>query len=247
MNSLYDFIIYALSLLSINTTKKGDKGSAESEKAKVKDAYEWFLKKSVDKSNTEVQESNEPWLVPGKIYIFKYEPIPDKYEYWDKHPIVLNLGKIQYNNGKTYNLGLNISWYPPKARKYIVEEIQKMYKREQDKSKKSKPGKAIEQKGYQMDLYLLKLKLDKLGFSFAIRNYLPERIKSPKYCISYEHWDKAIRLDQPRIFPELKGQRTLFDIYEDFKKYVLYCQNNRAELLKKMDENKKQNRYRFIK
>ena len=245
MNPLYEFIVYALSLLNL-AAKSLDTGENK-EKELVKDAYKWFLKTSVDKTNTEVQVSNEPWLLPGKIYIFKYEPLPDVYEYWDKHPIVLNLGKLKYQNGKTYNVGLNISWYPPKARKYIVEEIRKMYKKDIDKGIKSKPGKAIDQKSYQIDLYTLKLKLDKAGLSFAIRNYSPERIKSPKYCISYENWDKAIKLDQPRIFPELKGNKTLFDIYEDFKRYVLYCQNNRAELLKKMDESKKQNRYRFIK
>lgn len=245
MNSLYDFIVYALSMLSISG--KNLNSEEEKEKENVKDAYKWFLKKSVDKSNTEVQESNEAWLMPGKIYVFKYEPIPEKYEYWDKHPIVLNLGKMKYQNGKTYNVGLNISWYPPKARKYIVEEIRDMYKKDIQNSIKSKPSKAIEQKSYQIDLYKLKLKLDKVGLSFAIRNYSPERIKSPKYCISYENWDKAIKLDQPRIFPELKGTKTLYDIYMDFKKYVQYYQNNRAEMLHKMAENKKQNKYRFIK
>lgn len=245
MRSLYDFIVYALSLMTV--AGKNPQTEEDKENENVKDAYKWFLKKSVDKSNTEVQESKEAWLTPGKIYVFKYEPLPGKYEYWDRHPIVLNLGKMKYSNGQTYNVGINISWYPPKAREYIVKEIRKMYIRDIEKGIKSKPGKAIDQNGYQADLYTLKTKLDKVGFSFALRNYSPERMKSPKYCISYEHWDKAIKLDQPRIFPEIKGNWTLFDIYTDFKRYVLYCQSNRAELLKKMDEKKKQNGYRFIK
>jgi hypothetical protein len=241
MRTLYDYIVYALSLLSVSSKEP------KKEDEVVKDAYEWFLKKSVDKTNTEVQESNEPWLLPGKIYVFKYEPVPDKYEYWDKHPIVLNLGKMQYKNGKTYNLGINISWYPPSAREYIINEIRNMYKRDIEKAMKSKPAKALEQKSYQLDLYILKLKMDKIGLSFAIRNYDPSRIKSPKYCISYEHWDKAIRMDQPKIFPELKGNRTLFDIYNDFKIYIRDIRSRWPEHVNNMNEMKKQNRYRFIK
>lgn len=243
MNPLFDFISYTFQLLSTVVTKPVKDVKTE----EVKNAYKWLLEKIKDESNKEVQKSSEPWLTPGKIYIFKYEPKPDIYEYWDKHPIVLALGKMKYNNGKTYNVGLNISWYPPKARKYIIEDIRKMYKRDIDKEIKNQPYKAIDQKGYYIDLYTLKLKLDKIGLSFAIRNYDPTKIKSPKYCLAYEHWEKAVRLDQPMVFPELKGKFTIADIYEKYKKYVLNYSQHRGIILQKMEESKKQNKYRFIK
>lgn len=245
MKSLLEYIIYALGLITSSGVLK-DNSEEDKSPEEVKDAYKWLIKEMKDENSTNVQKYNKPWLTPGKIYVFKYQPIPDKYQYWDQHPIVLALGKMKFQNGKTYNVGINISWYPPKARKYIIEEIAKIYRRDIEKGKKTKPYKANEQNPIYFDLFALKLQLDKAGFSFAIRNYDPTKIQS-NYCIAFEHWDKAIVLDQPKIFPELKGVMSLSEIYKEFKNYILSYSARRSEILKKMEENKKLNKYRFIK
>jgi hypothetical protein len=93
----------------------------------------------------------------------------------------------------------------------------------------------------------MKLALDTLGLSWAIRNYLPDRISQPKICICYEDWDKAIRLDQPKIYPDIRGKTSLFQVYDGFKKYVLDRNNRKGEYRKRTEEAKKQNKYQFIK
>jgi hypothetical protein len=122
-----------------------------------------------------------------------------------------------------------------------------MYEPKYSKAIKNKGRLANDQDPVYIDLYALKIALDQMGLSFAIRAYLPERIKNPKICVCYEDWDKAIRLDQPSVFPELKGKTSLLKVYEAFKKHVLNYNSRRGEYLKRTNESKKQNKYRFIK
>jgi hypothetical protein len=153
---------------------------------------------------------------------------------------------MQYQ-GSICNVGINISWYPPQIRKEIINRIRKLYAPMYEGAIKSKGQLANQQMPVYIDLFALKMALDPLGFSWAIRNYLPEGILQPKYCICYEDWDKAIRLDQPKVFPEIEGRVTLFKFYDDFKKYVLNYNNNKAERQRRTEEAKKQNKFKFIK
>jgi hypothetical protein len=247
MKSLIDFFKGVVELLSVQA-ESGFSGKEENpESEKVLDAYKWFLEQIKDEKNTRVQINRDPWFQPGKIYVFKYNAkYKDRLEVWDKHPIVLALGKMQYQ-GSICNVGINISWYPPQIRKEIINRIRKLYAPMYEGAIKSKGQLANQQMPVYIDLFALKMALDPLGFSWAIRNYLPEGILQPKYCICYEDWDKAIRLDQPKVFPEIEGRVTLFKFYDDFKKYVLNYNNNKAERQRRTEEAKKQNKFKFIK
>ena len=179
-------------------------------------------------------------------YNAKYKSILD---YWDKHPIVLCLGTVNTKSGKLM-IGLNISWYPPTARKYIIDKIRLMYKPGYSSAIKSKSFKAIDQTPVYLDLYQLKTSLDQFGLSFALRQYIPANIISPKVCICYEDWDKAVQLDQPRIFPELEVNApgtSLNSIYQDYKDYVKYQRNNKGEIKMNRDIAKSKNQYKFLK
>ena len=75
-------------------------------------------------------------------------------------------------------------------------------------------------------------------------------MRTPKVCICYEDWDKAIKLDTPRIFPEIQINApgyNLKGIYESFKDYIKWSRNNKAEIKKRRDEAKKAMKYRFNK
>ena len=243
MDFIINFIQQIVKLISAQTSSSSDKGNEE----EVVDAYKWLLAKMKDNKQTEVEAFRGPWLEPGKMYVFKYDPMyKERYEYYDKHPIVLMLGKMPAKEG-FMNVGINISWYPPKARKYIIETIRKLYKPMYDAAIKTSPKQAKKQKSVPLDLFALKTALDQFGLSFAIRCYLPSKIKSPSVCICYEDWDKAIKLDQPKIFPEVQGGVPLLQIYKDFENYVKLCLKNKGEMKKKMDEAKKLNKYKFIK
>jgi hypothetical protein len=248
MKALIEFFQQVIKLLSTEAKT----GFSEEEEVPVsdnsKDAYKWFLEQIKDLKSTRVQVNKDPWLKPGKIYIFKYDAkYKNVLDYWDQHPIVFALGKMETSGGSLVNLGLNISWYPPAFRKQIVERIRKMYEPKYSKAIKNKSQLANDQEPVYVDLYALKIALDQMGLSFAMRTYLPDRIKSPKVCVCYEDWDKAIRLDQPKVFPELKGKTSLFKVYDEFKKHVLNYQSRKGEYLKRANEAKKLNKYRFIK
>ena len=67
-------------------------------------------------------------------------------------------------------------------------------------------------------------------------------------CIDYEDWDKAIRLDTPKIYPQLetKGPQ-LADIYKSFENYIKSYRENQAKNKATLDKNKKLQKYTFIK
>jgi hypothetical protein len=248
MKILSNFLKYVIDLLELQSRTFGD--SDKEEIITAKNAYEWFLKEAEDKNSKRVQLNVNPLLLPGKIYVFKYNA---KYknilDYWDKHPIVLVLGYVMRGNNKLI-LGLNISWYPPSARKYIIDKIREIYESKYKDAIIKNGFKANDQSPVYMDLYRLKILLDPYGLSFALRQYIPSNILSPKYCVCYEDWDKAILLDQPRIFPELQANDpyySLKNIYEEFKNYIRNQRNNRGEIKIKMDEAKKAGKYNFIK
>ena len=215
----------------------------------VKDAYEWFLGQLDVDRNKRVARVKTPILHNGKIYVFNYTAKhKDRLAYWDSHPILLFLG---YTNGPSGKLmvGLNISWYPPNARKYIVEKIASLYKDKIKKSIKDDPLDAIEQKPVMMDLYALKQALDQYGLSFALRTYIPANIKDPLVCVAFEDWDKMIRLDHPNSFPQLKvnGSHTIASIYLDYADSVKRFAGDRVKWQNNMEKNKKLNKYTFIK
>lgn len=250
MNGILEFFSHLLKILNFEASKRKEPEGNEEElgpNAKSKDVYAWLLKKMKDEKSKDVARYKEAFLMPGKIYVFKYKPLHlDKHAFWDEHPIVLSLGKMPAVKGEM-NVCLNLSWYPPKARKYIMDQIKKMYEKNIEAAITSKAGDAMLQKAIPIDLYRLKKNLDQFGLSWAVRNYLPQQIESPSYVISYEHWDKMSKLDIPQIFPEIKGDGKLFDIYKDFEDYVLRCRKNKGAMLKKSEESLKKGRFKFIK
>lgn len=242
-NPVFDFLQELINLMS---TKFG--GSDVPENEDSKDAYKWLLEQMKIPKNKRVAEFTGPVMHNGKIYIFKYlAKHKDKLAYWDRHPIVLFLGYTQGAEGKLA-VGLNISWYPPEARKFIVDKIRQAHKPQYTEAMKKNPNDANGQRPVLIDLYNLKTALDPIGLSFALRTYIPGNMINPQVCINYEDWDKAIRLDTPRVFPELqtKGDQ-IDDIYKMFRDYVTNLKGKQANWKATMDKNKKLQRYNFIK
>lgn len=244
MKALIDFFQYVVQLVTVDTIRRSMEVSDE---ASPKEIYEWFLKKLKDDSATDVAQSKDPFFTPGKIYVFKYKPLyAEKYAFWDEHPVVLSLGKMPAAKGQM-NVGLNLSWFPPKVRVYMMNKIKEMYHRDMEETIKKYPMDATRQKAIPLDLYRVKLALDQMGFSWAIRNYLPSQIESPSVVMAYEHWHKMPKFDIPNVFPEIKGKANLFTFYKEFEEYVKYCRTNSGMLKKKAEKSKKLNKFNFIK
>jgi hypothetical protein len=212
----------------------------------VDDAYQWFIDTLKDARNKRVSETNDNVLKPGKIYVFRYEPkFKNVLDYYDMNPVIIALGQMMTENGKL-EVGLNISWYPPKARKYIVGQIREMYKSLYESAIKRSAYNGQEQPSVPIDLYALKVALDKVGLSWAIRTYIPDRIKA-KAVVCYEDWEIVSRMDKPKIIPQFEGKVSLFDVYRGFEFYVRDQITNAAVNARKRETAKKLNRYKFIK
>ena len=249
MLGLSQLFVYIQSILQVlvQETSQTEVKSEVTDESSPKDIYAWLLDQMKDPKCLDVATVKTLAFDPGKIYIFKYNPLyKTQYSYWDEHPIMLSLGKMQGKKG-FMNVGINLSWYPPKARKYIIATIMKVHKKFIEDQKKKYPGDAKRQKGIIVDLAAMKSALNQYGFSYAIRNYLPSQIKNPSYCIAYEHWNKIIKLDIPKQFPQLKGTVGIFQIYKEFELYVKECRLNNVLMKKKTEENRKLMKYKFIK
>jgi len=167
LKQVLDFLSEMIKLLNLQTKMGvGDKKQT----ADAASAYDWLLEEMKSGKSTRVQISKEPDLKPGKIYIFKYDAKYKKeLDYWDKHPIVLVFGMHDGPSGKTA-VGVNLSWYPPEARKFMVERIRKMYKPLYETEIKRKPQQAIDKNLFQSIYMQLKPHWMNLGFHLHYDN-----------------------------------------------------------------------------
>lgn len=242
MKGLIDVFEMLIGLIRVQANENPETPQSEG----IDDAYQWFLDTLKDARNKRVSETNDNALKPGKIYVFRYDPkFKNVLDYYDMNPVVIALGQMMTENGKL-EVGLNISWYPPKARKYIIGKIREMYKPMYEAAVKRSPYNGQEQAFVPIDLYALKVALDKAGLSWAIRTYIPDRIKT-KVVVCYEDWEIVSRMDKPKIIPQFQGKVSLFDVYKGFELYVRDQVTNSAKNAQKREMAKKLNRYKFIK
>ena len=242
MKGLIDVFEMLIGLIRVQANENPETPQSEG----IDDAYQWFLDTLKDARNKRVSETNDNALKPGKIYVFQYDPkFKNVLDYYDMNPVVIALGQMMTENGKL-EVGLNISWYPPNARKYIIGKIREMYKPMYEAAIKRSPYNGQEQAFVPIDLYALKVALDKAGLSWAIRTYIPDLIKA-KAVVCYEDWEIVSRMDKPKIIPQFQGKVSLFDVYKGFELYVRDQTTNAAKNAQKREKAKKLNRYKFIK
>lgn len=70
------------------------------------------------------------YLLPGQICLFSYNDPKTKnqLEYWDKNPLTLFFGTFRTQNGDIREIGLNLHYYPPYARKQILVKVYETFK-----------------------------------------------------------------------------------------------------------------------
>jgi hypothetical protein len=70
------------------------------------------------------------YLLPGQICLFSYNDpkTKDQLAYWDKNPLTLFFGTFRTQNGDIREIGLNLHYYPPYARKQILVKVYETFK-----------------------------------------------------------------------------------------------------------------------
>lgn len=156
-------------------------------------AYQWLIEQ---KQNNDGQVNFVPnnLLLPGKIHTFRYNPKHKKVlDYYDKNPVVLYIGTIR--RGKNIlELGINLNFIPVPYKWYVLATVTKTYSGFFNQiSNSAKPKSALKQPNIRYNYNALKSMLERFGFTFAIRTYIPSR-KSNTYVINYSNWEQVALL-----------------------------------------------------
>lgn len=154
-----------------------------------KSAEKWFDKTVEDKKLNEAKYTRTRFQ-PGKIYVFKYNPISKNLPWFDENPVVLAIEQVDGND-----LGVNLNLLPVEFKEKLLDDL---YNRLEDQIKSASSGRkasnATSQKPLRITYDGMKAYLKKNGFDFAIRQYIPSR-KMDQAVVSYNRWPEIALCD----------------------------------------------------
>lgn len=171
--------------------------AARGKKLAQKEAEQWFLDSKRNLRETAVAKTGNRFL-PGKIYVFRYEnPVGIKtLPWWDQNPVVLALDQVDSND-----FGINLNLLPTNVKEELLDFV---YSRMEGRIKTQTLGNKSDNANAQGHISLTydgaKSFLEKFGFDFALRQYVPTR-KKDQAVVSYENWPRIALCD----FIDLNG------------------------------------------
>jgi hypothetical protein len=174
-------------------------------------AHAWFedgKKKRKDKSVSTTGQK----FKPGKIYVFDYKKPKtiERLEWWDMNPVVLALDPYNGND-----VGINLNLLPVRVKEDLLDIVYDRMRGQIEAQKSGrKAGDALRQGNIKLTYSGAKAFLEKYGFDFAIRQYIPS-LKSGQAVVSYESWAKIALCD----FIDLNGT-TVTKIRYQFRKHL---------------------------
>ncbi len=139
-----------------------------SRRAARKFADEWYENGRNDRKVNEVKSIRERFR-PGKIYSFEYtDPITKNLPWFDMHPVVLALDSKNNND-----MGVNLNLLPVRFKEELLDDV----------------WEAVAGRPMRITYDGVKNYLDRYGFGFAIRQYIPAR-KANQAVIEHVAWPK---------------------------------------------------------
>lgn len=122
----------------------------------------------------EIMRSLKPtkkYLLPGEMCVFSYSSpkTAADLEYYDATPFVLFFGITRAQDGNIREIGFNLHYYPPLARKKILNTVYEIFKSYYKKYFNDQPHKANTFVNYN----LLKRMLRQSKIKFGLRMYVP--------------------------------------------------------------------------
>lgn len=159
--------------------------------------YEDF-KKAEDSLLNKNVETYSKMLLPGKIFSFKYYPIhKDVLSYYDKHPVVLSVGRRKVASGRILDLGINMNFLPFKAKVALIDTLSRAYKGFIKRGKFLNSNNASSQGSLPINWEIAKRLLGPYA-NFALRSYYIDR-RTSTVVYSYEKWVDLMFLDVKEI------------------------------------------------
>jgi hypothetical protein len=138
---------------------------------------------------------------PGKIYVFKYDPKYAKELPWfDKNPVVLAIEQVNNND-----LGINLNLLPVPYKEKLLDELFTRMNIKVDVQETDIISEilgietpsgidAIKEKPLRITYEGIKAYLEKDGYDFALRQYIPSR-KKDQAVVSYSKWPEIALCD----------------------------------------------------
>ena len=175
-----------------------------------KKAATWYTKALNSFRDKSVTSPKTLPFIPGKIYVFRYDnPKTQQYlAWWDRNPIVLALDPVGQND-----CGINLNLIPVEIKEQMLDDIYtKLAGTIKTETTRAKDN-AEAQGRLPMTYESAKRYLDRYGFGFAVRQYVPT-LKKKQAVVSYENWHMIALCD----FIELEGA-SIASIQRQFKDY----------------------------
>jgi hypothetical protein len=161
-----------------------------------KQAMEWYTKSLKDFNAKDVVKRPNRFT-PGKIYVFRYDT--PKYEkelpWWDRNPVVLALDPVDGND-----CGINLNLLPVYVKETLLDDVHTRLNGQIKTAITRGGGNALNQRGLSLSYKGAKAYLDRYGFGFAVRQYIPS-LKRKQAIVNYENWTNIILCE----FAELEG------------------------------------------
>lgn len=116
-------------------------------------------------------KTTKKYLLPGELCVFSYASpkTAADLEYYDATPFVLFFGITRIDDGNIREVGFNLHYYPPFARKQILNTVYEVFKTYYIKYFNNQPHKANTFVNYK----LLKRMLRNQKIKFGLRMYVP--------------------------------------------------------------------------
>lgn len=172
----------------LNTIKNTIKRAGDFFKKHKKEITTRSIDKLADKETDKTVVRVKPLKIePGKFYYFKYDAkYKDVLEHWDRNPVIIALQWDTHKNSRTL-LGVNLNFFPDKYRRELLKKFLEIHKVQVLQNLKKFPENANAQKPLRINKAAVR-KLDRFGFGFGLRRYLPKHIvKGEVFSISFEH------------------------------------------------------------
>lgn len=138
---------------------------------------------------------------PGKIYVFKYFPKYEKELPWfDKNPVVLAIEQVNNND-----FGINLNLLPVPYKEKLLDELFTRMNIKVDAQETDIISEilgieipsginALKEKPLRITYEGIKAYLEKDGYDFALRQYIPSR-KRDQAVVSYSKWPEIALCD----------------------------------------------------
>jgi hypothetical protein len=148
--------------------------------------------------------------MPGKIYVFRYDTPKtiQTLDWWDRNPIVLALDPVEGND-----CGINLNLLSVELKEQLLDMVYDRLQSEIKSQTNRAPKNAQAQSRLSMSYAGAKRMLDRYGFGFAVRQYIPQ-LKASQSVVAYENWAQIALCD----FIELEGA-TVQQIRRQFANY----------------------------